>query len=149
MAWRDPRIRSFSQFLLTDAGPNLADPKDSKSYWATFQSGLLFYPLGSHPFGGPKPAYYAFEFPLWLPQPRHGPHVTVWAQIRPAPHIGTLQFEPRGSSTWTDVAQFAPGNSEGYVSTAVSLPSAGSLRLRWDAPGTGLSPVYGRTATVN
>ena len=142
MAWRDPRIRSFSQFLLTDAGPNLAYPKGSKAYWATFQSGLLFYP-----FGNPKPAYYAFEFPLWLPSSRHGRHVTVWAQIRPSPRVGTIQFEPRGSSSWVDVAHVAPGNAEGYVSTSVSLPSAGSVRLRWDAPGLS-APVYGRVATV-
>jgi len=74
------RIHAFAQFLLTDAGPNTAYPKGFKPYWATFQSGLLFYPLGN-----PKPAYFAFEFPLWLPRPRHGRHVAVWAQVRPAP----------------------------------------------------------------
>jgi len=114
----------------------------SKPYWATFQSGLLL-----HPFGNPKPAYLAFEFPLWLPRPRHGHHVAVWAQIRPAPHTGTLQFRRRGSGKWTVVAHFAPSDAEGFVSTSVSLPSAGSVRLRWDHPGA-LAPVYGRTATV-
>lgn len=142
MAWRDPRIHSFAQFLLTDSGPNTAYPKGSKPYWATFQSGLLFYPFGNR-----KPAYFAFEFPLWLPRPRHGRHVAVWAQIRPAPHTGTLQFQRRGSGRWTNVAHFAPSNAEGFVSTSVSLPSAGSVRLRWDRPGF-LAPVYGRTATV-
>ncbi|MDQ2894573.1 MAG: hypothetical protein M3Y09_02825 [Actinomycetota bacterium] len=142
MAWRDSRIRSFAQFLLTDSAPNTAYPAGSKAYWATFQSGLLFFPSG-----GVKPAFTAFEFPLWLPRPQHGRNVSVWAQIRPAPHVGTLQFQRRGSSAWADVAHFAPGNAEGYVSTSVNLPSAGSVRLRWDVPGA-LAPVYGRTAFV-
>jgi len=85
--------------------------------------------------------------PLWLPRPRHGHHVAVWAQIRPAPHTGTLQFQRRGSGKWTVVAHFAPTDAEGFVSTSVSLPSAGSVRLGWDHPGA-LAPVYGRTATV-
>lgn len=140
MAWRDPRIKSFSQFLLTDAGPNPKYPPGSKPYWATFQSGLLFYG-----FGQPKPAYYAFELPLWLPHPVHGRHVSVWAQIRPYPHTGTIQFEPSGSTGWFDLAHVAPTDPDGYVSTSVFMPSAGSVRLRWDNGGT---PVYGRTAAV-
>ncbi|HET9103217.1 MAG TPA: hypothetical protein VFN55_07660 [Solirubrobacteraceae bacterium] len=142
MAFKNPRVRSFAQFLLTDAGPNTTAPKGSKAYWATFQSGLLFWP-----FGTPKPAYYAFELPLWLPHPRHGKKVAVWAQIRPSPRTGTIQFQPRGSSTWTDVAHVAPGGTDGYVSTTVSLPSAGSLRLRWDADP--FNPVYSRVAAVH
>lgn len=108
MAWRDPRICSFAQFLLTDAGPSLL------------------------PVRQPEAPYFAFEFPLWLPRPRHGRHVAVWAQIRPAPHTGTLKFRRRGSGKWTDVAHFAPSNAEGYVSTSVRVPPAGTMRLRWD-----------------
>ena len=78
MAWTNPRVPAFSQFLLVDAAPNPKYKKGSKPYWATFQSGLLFYPSGAA-----KPAYNAFELPLWLPKPQHGSHVLIWGQIRP------------------------------------------------------------------
>ena len=132
MAFRDPRVKSFAQFLLVDDAPNAQDPIGSKAYWSTFDSGLLFYPSQT-----PKPGYYAFELPLWLPNPHHGTHVAVWAQIRPstAARVGTLQFQAHGSSTWTTVAQVTGVGPEGYVSTHVALPSAGSLRLAWTAAG--------------
>ena len=142
MAFKDPRVRSFSQFLFTDAAPNTAAPQGSKAYWATFQSGLLFYgpALPSRPTtrsssrsGCRTPATAA----RWPCGPRSGP----------SPRTGTIQFQARGASTWTDVAHVAPGGTEGYISTTVDLPSAGSVRLRWDA--NPFAPVYSRVATVN
>ena len=41
MAWRDPRVRSMSQFLLYDALPDPRYPRGSARYWSTFQTGLL------------------------------------------------------------------------------------------------------------
>ena len=143
MAWTNPRVPTFAQFLLVDAAPNPAYKQGSKRYWATFQSGLLFYPSEA-----PKPAYNAFELPLWLPNARHGSHVFVWGQIRPtdAPRVASLQFAPRGSSVWTTVAQIRPASSEGFFTTHVALPGPGGLRLDWTAPGG--QPFYSRTAQV-
>jgi hypothetical protein len=131
MAWANPRVPTFAQFLLVDAAPNPLYKVGSHAYWATFQSGLLLYPSDL-----PKPGYDAFELPLWLPHPQHGSRVTVWAQIRPtnAPRTATLQFEPAGSTAWTDVAQVNGTGPEGFLTTHVSLPAAGSLRLSWDGP---------------
>ncbi|MGH2870623.1 MAG: hypothetical protein ACRDNK_24025 [Solirubrobacteraceae bacterium] len=143
MAFRNPRVRSFAQFLLVDDAPNTQYPVGSRAYWSTFDSGLLAY--GS---SQPKPAYYAFELPLWLPKARHGQHVYVWAQIRPssAARVGTLQFQARGAQTWSNVKQVTGTGAEGYVSTHVALPSAGSLRLSWTGVGQTL---YSRTAQVS
>jgi hypothetical protein len=143
MAWGKRRVPAFSQFLLVDAGPNAHYPKGSKPYWATFQSGLLFF--GSQQ---PKPAYYAFELPIWLPHPKHGPHVFVWAQIRPlnAPRTATLQFQARGSTTWTNLTTVSSSNPEGFLTTHVSLPSAGGLRMAWTGPGN--TVLTSRTAAV-
>ena len=137
MAWRDPRIRSFAQFLLTDAAPNPLYPKGSKAYWSTFQSGLLFYPLGR-----PKPAYYAFELPLWLAKPHHGPRVPIWAQIRPSPRIGTIQFRPRGSRSWINVAHVAPRDPEGFVAhdRRFAIRRIGPLALGRVSRPSGLRP---------
>lgn len=144
MAYTDPRVPTFAQFLLVDASPNPTDKPGSKPYWATFQSGLLFYPSET-----PKPAYNACELPLWLPNPKHGSHVFVWAQIRPtdAPRVASLQFAPSGSNVWTTIATIRPSSSEGFFTTHVSLPSAGGLRLDWTAPSG--QPFYSRTAQVS
>jgi hypothetical protein len=143
MAWTNPRVPAFAQFLLIDAAPNPHFPVGSKPYWATFQSGLFFYPSDT-----PKPAFNAFELPIWLPNPRHGSDVRVWAQIRPtdAPRVATLEFKADGSSAWTNLAQLRPTDSEGFLTTHVSLPSAGGLRLAWTGPGNVV--LDGRTAQV-
>lgn len=133
MAWSNPRIASFSQFLLVDDSPNTQYRKGSKAYWSTFQSGLLLYPSDD-----PKPAFFAFELPIWVPRPRHGQNMVVWAQIRPtgASRVGTLQFQARNSGGWSDVASVAGSGPEGFLTTHVSLPSAGLLRLAWSGAGT-------------
>jgi hypothetical protein len=144
MAWSNPRVPVFSQFLLVDAAPNPKFPKGTKPYWATFQSGLLFYPSLQ-----PKPAYNAFELPLWIPTPQHGSHVLIWGQIRPtnAPKVALLQFEPQGANTWTTLTTIQPSDAEGYFTTYANLPAAGGVRLAWTAPNG--TPFYSRTATVS
>lgn len=144
LAYTDARVPTFAQFLLVDASPNPKDKPGSKPYWATFQSGLLFYPSET-----PKPAYNAFELPLWLPDSKHGSHVFVWGQIRPtdAARVASLQFAPSGSNVWTTIATIRPSSSEGFFTTHVSLPSAGGLRLDRTAPSG--QPFYSRTAQVS
>jgi hypothetical protein len=142
MAWKDPQVASFAQFLLVDNAPNTQDTKGSQAYWSTFQTGLLTYPYDQ-----PKPAYYAFVLPIWLPNPQHGPHVYVWAQIRPkSSQVGYLQFEAQATSDWTIVAEVSSTNPEGFITTHVSLPSAGSLRLAWGGPD---GVMFSRTVQVN
>ncbi len=138
MAWSDPRVRSFGQFLLVDSAPNPQYKKGSAAYWSTFQSGLLTYP-DDHP----KPAFDTFLLPIWLPHPQHGPHVFVWTQIRPShpAGVGALQFEPHGSSRWTNIERLRYTNSYGFLTTYVALPSAGLLRLSWN-------DAHGRAAQV-
>ncbi len=131
--WRGttPRVPSFAQFLLVDDAPNTQYKKGSRAYWATFQSGLLTYP-----FDQPKPAYYAFELPIWLPHPKHGANVLVWGQVRPpSPQTAVLQFKPRGSSGWENVATVKGTEPEGFFTTHVQLPSAGAVRISWSGPG--------------
>jgi hypothetical protein len=131
MAWLNPRVPAFSQFLLVDNAPNTLYKKGTRAYWSTFQSGLLTYP-----FDQPKPAYYAFELPIWLPKPKHGSAVPVWGQIRPSSQRkALLQFKARGSGSWANVATVAGSEPEGFFTTQVQLPSAGGLRISWSGPG--------------
>jgi hypothetical protein len=143
MAWTNPRVPSFSQFLLYDSGPNTKEPKGSKAYWATFQSGLFEFASRQ-----PKPAFSAFELPLWLPQPKHGPNVYVWGQIRPkTQRTAELQFKSRGATSWASIATVRGAGTEGFFTTHVSLPSAGQLRISWLGPGN--TPLDSRIATVS
>ena len=132
MAWRDPRVRAFGQFLFVDDSPNRMARRGSRSYWSTFDSGLLFLN------GKLKPAYWAFKLPLWLPDPRHGPSVALWADLRSADHAavqyGQLQFRPAGSQAWQALGQLSTTNSEGFLYTHVALPSPGSVRIGWLDP---------------
>jgi hypothetical protein len=43
LAWLDPRVRTLSQFLLRDAGPDRAYTPGSVRYWSTFQTGLEYH----------------------------------------------------------------------------------------------------------
>ncbi len=81
--------------------------------------------------------------PIWLPHPQHCPHVLGWTQIRPShpARVGTLQFEPHGSSRWTNIERLRYTNSYGFLTTYVALPSAGLLRLSWNG-------AHGRAAQV-
>ena len=135
MAWRDPRVRAFGQFLLVDDKPFKRYPRGSHGYWSSFQSGLIELD------GTQKPAYQAYQLPIWLPSARHGASVTVWGQLRPANHsitqYGEIDFRPAGSSTWRPVTEVSTVSPEGFFLTDVPLPSAGLVRLAWLDPATG------------
>lgn len=73
LAWREPFMRSFSQYLWTDEQP----------VWA-FQSGLTF----SN--GKPKPALNAYRLPIYVKRAGRGA-VMVWGHV---PRRGTVTIHP-------------------------------------------------------
>jgi hypothetical protein len=130
MAWSDPRVRSVAQFLLLDSGPDTRYPPSSFSYWDLFQTGLAF--TG----GSPKPAYFAYRMPIWIPQPdtRRGARALVWGQLRAAPHASPqqayIQWRPRGGA-YRNIAIVTTGNPDGYLTARVKIPGSGFLRIAW------------------
>ena len=135
MAWRDPYVRTLSQFELVDAGPDTGEPVGSPKYWGTFQTGLI----GLN--GIPKPSYFAYRIPIWLPDPRTGPRVVVWGQLRPADHAGlqvaALEYRAAGASAFTTLREVATQSPQGFILAHVSLSQPGWLRLAWLDPTTG------------
>lgn len=126
--------RGLTQFLLVDSPPKPGTRRNSPLYWSTFQTGL------EYSSGTAKPAFAAYQVPIWLPNSRHGGHVAVWGQFRPADHSavqsGSVEFVPRGSASWQTLAQVQTNSPEGFVFTHVAIPSAGWVRLTWtDANG--------------
>lgn len=127
MTSRDRYVKALAQFELED----VPTPRHQSMHaWSrSFTSGLEF----SN--GNPKPALGAYRIPIWLPSARHGSSVAVWGQLRAANHsttqVGQIQFRSGGSSTWRTIKTVRTTNSQGFVSTHVSLGSAGTVRLSW------------------
>jgi len=134
LSWRNPRIRSFSQYLLTDPNPTVGVPE-----FGGFASGLLF-------FGGrPKPSYDAWRLPIFLPRTsaHAGQRLWVWGCVRPAyyaivdtgaPQQAYIQFRASGGSAWTTLRTLTFTRSSCYFYVPVSLPSSGMVRLAYFYP---------------
>jgi hypothetical protein len=145
MAWRNPRVRALSQFLLYDAPPDRAYPRGSERYWSTPQTGLLF--AG----GAAKPALEAYRLPIFIPDPvlRPGAKVLIWARLRPAPHAGTqraeIQWRSDGGSYRT-LATASASEPSGVLVEDLQLPGPGEVRIAW-SPRVG-GTLHSRAASV-
>jgi hypothetical protein len=134
MAWRDPRIRTMSQFLLYDALPDFTAPSGSQRYWSTFQTGLRF--AG----GAPKPSLNSYRLPLFLPNPVLGSDrsVLVWGMLRTAPQgvhqQAQIQWRPQASSSFQTLKTVTTDNSDQVFSARVAMPGPGVIRAAWTSP---------------
>ena len=125
MAWRDPRVRTFSQYLLVDAPPGGGSPISS------FASGLEFAD------GKAKPAFTAYRLPIWMPsvRARHGRTLEVWGCVRPAKRyrraaIGPVLIQLNGRTIKSvDITDPA-----GYFDADLDFPRSGTVRLAWTYP---------------
>jgi hypothetical protein len=135
ISWRNPRIRSFQQYLLYDPlRPTRAND------WGGFASGLLTWT------GAQKATYYAWRLPLYLPvtKARPGHSLEVWGCIRPArfgvldtgsPQSAQIQFAPRGSGQFATVQTVTvDSGSSCYFDLHVVFPSSGTVRLAYTYP---------------
>jgi hypothetical protein len=134
LSWRDPSSANTMQFLLYDPNPNVG-----VSEHGGFADGLVFY------HGMPKPDYYAYRMPIFLPFThfRRGRALEVWGDVRPAPYavidkdgpqFATIQFQRTGSSTWTTLKTLQVTDRHGYIDTFITFPSSGSVRISWTYP---------------
>jgi hypothetical protein len=135
MAWRDPRVRTLSQYELYDALPNRSFPRGSVGYWSTFQTGLAYAN------GVAKPALDAYRLPVFLPDPTLRPvhRVLVWAMLRAAPRgtpqTAQIQWRSRApGSVYRTVAEVRTDNPSGVLVAKIPVPGAGTVRVRWRSP---------------
>lgn len=134
LSWRNPAVRSFSQYLLEDPNPTVGTPE-----YGGFASGLLF-------FGGrPKPSYDAWRLPIYLPRTtaRAGHPLMVWGCVRPAyyaavdthqPQRAYIEFKPRGGASWTTLRTLTFNGPNCYFYVPVKPPSSGIVRLVYSYP---------------
>jgi hypothetical protein len=141
LTWRNPRLRSYDQYLLTDPPP---------SSGSSFATGLEFSNNTK------KATYAAFRFPLYLPENTvaHGQTTEVWGSARPAVYpLRTsgrvapvhVEFAANGSQFRT-LSTVPVHDAHGYIDTHVTFPGSGTVRLAWTPPGGGT--IYSRAAQI-
>jgi hypothetical protein len=142
ITWRNPRLRSYDQYLLTDPpGANSA---------GGFATGLEFAN------GVPKAMYAAYRMPLHLPVSRAsaGRPVEVWGCVRPAAYVPQsqrskvqIQFRSGGAGAFKTLRSVSLDDPHGYFDVLVAFPSSGGVRLAWSYPNG--QTIYSRTAPIS
>jgi hypothetical protein len=136
LSWRDPRIRSYDQYLLTDPPSG------------NFSSGLEFAN------GAPKPSFYAYRMPLFLPvsTASRGKALEVWGCARPARYARSsrqhveIQFEPAGARAFRTLRTVPLTDRDGYFDVLQRFQSSGAVRIRWAYPQG--PAIFSRVAAV-
>jgi hypothetical protein len=139
ITYENPRLKSFDQYLLTDPPTGV------------FASGLLTAA------GAPKPGYFAYRMPLFLPvtTTRPGKPLDVWGCVRPAPNAArathhaqsvAIEYRAGAAGTWRTVRTVTLTNPHGYFEVRQVFPGSGQVRLAWIPPGA--PAIESRTAAI-
>nr|WP_183343460.1 cellulase family glycosylhydrolase [Conexibacter arvalis] len=119
IAFRNPRVKSFSQYLLYDDYP-------SGMPWV-FESGL-------RPWNGePKPSWHGFRLPLVVTPARNGRRAQLWGLVRAARRAGTVtvSYRDRGRP-WRTLGRVRHA-ADGYWSRTVATRPTRLWRVSWEA----------------
>ncbi len=133
MAWKDPRVRVLSQFLLYDSLPNTKFPVGSSGYWSTFQTGL------ATARGVIKPSFNSYRLPIYLPQTsfQGGKSLLVWAMLRPAPNgsqqHAVIQWRPV-QGNYSNLTTVSTDDPSGALTSQVRPAGSGAIRVQWTSP---------------
>jgi hypothetical protein len=132
MAYRNPRVASIAQFLFVDDKPILRYAEGDPKRWMTWQSGLFTQN------GVPKPFLRDYILPLYTVQ--DGLTVRIFGAYRPGragtPVDGRVEYS-RGNGQWVGVRNFRTSNPRGYISSSVTVPGPGFVRILWRDPVSG------------
>jgi hypothetical protein len=130
IAWSNPRVASFSQYLLADDHP-------VNGRTAGFQTGLETYR------GTPKPAYDGFRLPLTVTR-ESSAGVSFWGLVLPAGHSTNVevQYSPDGGRSWHGLAQ-ARTAADGAWSATGRFVAGRLWRVRWVSSAAGHATFFG------
>jgi len=131
IAWNNPRVVAFSQYLLRDSEPT------GKNQYGGFESGLRFAD------GRPKPSLPAFRLPLAVR--RVGSKVSIWGLVRPATGstTATITYADRGSSAFKTLRTVTT-DARGYFTVSSNYRKGRRWNLTWE--GFSGSPVESYTS---
>jgi Cellulase (glycosyl hydrolase family 5) len=126
IAWSDPRVVAFSQYLLKDDPLGGAPGASVHGGTVGFQTGLEYYS------GKPKPLYYGWPVPLTVT--RDGHRFALWGLVRPATgaaRVTILVKAPHAKSYRT--LKTVSTNGLGYWQF-ISATRGETWRVRWVTP---------------
>jgi hypothetical protein len=126
IAWSNPRVAAFSQYLLRD------DPLGGKA-GSSVNGGFIGFQTGLETVSGRrKPLYASWPLPLTVTKHRHG--FSLWGLIRPTtgPTKATVLVQRHGSRHFT-VLKTVNTNRLGYWSLNSSTRGV-KWRVRWRSP---------------
>ena len=118
MAWSNPRVKSFSQYLLRDDQPR---PGSRYARYSGFESGLR------RSDGSVKPAWHGFRLPLHVD--RRGSKARIWGLVRPS--RGGTSVELLAGD---EVIRTITTNSRGAFEVSIAHKAGRRYRIRWTAP---------------
>jgi len=139
ITWLNPRIKSYDQYLLRDPVSGV------------FASGLEF------PTGQPKPGYFAYRMPIYLPvtSARSGQALEVWGCARPAGYARlethadqrvAIQFQSGSRGPFRIIRTVTLTSPHGYFDVAQKFPTSGTVRLAWTYPSG--QTIYSRLVNI-
>lgn len=122
IAWRNPRVATFSQYLLHDDQPR---PGPRAARYSGFESGLRAAD------GTPKPAYMGFRLPL--DADLRGPDVKLWGLVRPAAGATKVTIMVADKGDWRDLRTITTTARGSFALTLRHRPGR-KYQLRWLSP---------------
>jgi hypothetical protein len=119
IAYENPRVAAFSQYLLTDSEPT------GKKQYGGFESGLRFST------GKPKPSLRSFPLPIAVKRVGSA-RVSIWGLVRPARGVtqATVTYRDRGASTYKKLRDVTT-DSRGYFRFTGTYRSGRRWNLEW------------------
>ena len=130
LAYRDPLVRSFAQFLLRDGAERPERAPGRR--WSDFQSGL------ERVDGTPKPALNAFRYGLVVRR-AGSDKLAWWGHVRPGAGPQTVRIARRGAGgAWLPAPHVGTPfqtDAGGYFSRAARADPEATYRLEVDAGG--------------
>lgn len=126
IAWSNPRVVAFSQYLLKD------DPLGGRA-GSSVNGGVVGFQTGlENVKGGPKPLYYSWPVPLTVT--KHGHSFSLWGLVRPASGSTklTVLVKRKGARKYRTLKTVTT-NSLGYWSFSSSTQGV-DWRVRWISP---------------
>jgi len=123
IAYDNPRVVSFSQYLLRDDNPR---PGPRLSRYSGFESGLMT--AG----GKAKPSMQAFRLPLAAK--RRGSRVSLWGLVRPATGTTTADVYAADRNKSFHKLRTVTTDARGYWRFMTGYRSGRRFRVYWTAP---------------
>jgi hypothetical protein len=123
IAYDNPRVVAFSQYLLRDDAPVQGAVGNAR--FAGFESGLRSNS------GKAKPALTSFRLPLAAL--RRGSRVSLWGLVRPATAATQVTIEFSSGGSWRRLARLTT-NARGYFTRTTSFRSGRRYRVAWTQP---------------